>query len=282
MTHRRELISTKGFTLIELLVVIAIIAILAAILFPVFAQAKLAAKKTADLSNMKQTATGVAIYLNDYDDTFPENQVGNFSNWPASTAMWTSVLVTGPYIKNYDILLSPGDQRLTVNGQTDYTYGGAGMPTSRPWHQLSFLSNSFTNWGDHRTYWGLDSGAGNTGIFTVGTSESNTTDAPTTATSVGHPSNVIMFASGLYDYYHNFYGMPNGCLDSEIDYCYAWKGIYDTYQTIDASLAKVPTDPLYGMWRQFSGQSNFAFADTHAKGMSPSQVNQASYWLISQ
>ena len=60
----------NGFTLIELLVVIAIIAILAAILFPVFAQAKVAAKKTVDLSNLKQLGTSAQIYANDFDDTF--------------------------------------------------------------------------------------------------------------------------------------------------------------------------------------------------------------------
>jgi|GEM_PF-2130606 len=61
----------RAFTLIELLVVIAIIAILAALLFPVFAQAKLAAKKTASLSNMKQIALGLLLYVNDYDDNTP-------------------------------------------------------------------------------------------------------------------------------------------------------------------------------------------------------------------
>jgi len=61
----------RAFTLIELLVVIAIIAILAAILFPVFAQAKEAAKKTTTLNNFKQVATGTLIYTNDTDDTFP-------------------------------------------------------------------------------------------------------------------------------------------------------------------------------------------------------------------
>ena len=59
----------SAFTLIELLVVIAIIAILAAILFPVFAQAKLAAKKTVALSNAKETATATFLYKGDYDDT---------------------------------------------------------------------------------------------------------------------------------------------------------------------------------------------------------------------
>jgi prepilin-type N-terminal cleavage/methylation domain-containing protein len=60
----------KAFTLIELLVVIAIIAILAAILFPVFAQAKIAAKKTAAISNCKQFNLGSIMYQNDYDDMF--------------------------------------------------------------------------------------------------------------------------------------------------------------------------------------------------------------------
>src|SRR5947199_4837052 len=64
-------IKRKGFTLIELLVVIAIIAILAAILFPVFAQAREAARKTSCLSNEKQLALGWLMYAQDYDETFP-------------------------------------------------------------------------------------------------------------------------------------------------------------------------------------------------------------------
>src|SRR5437879_4143900 len=67
----RRQTASCGFTLIELLVVIAIIAILAAILFPVFAQAKAAAKATACLSNVKQSVVGALLYAQDYDDTWP-------------------------------------------------------------------------------------------------------------------------------------------------------------------------------------------------------------------
>lgn len=71
---------TRAFTLIELLVVIAIIAILAAILFPVFAQAKVAAKKTQAISNVKNLSTATQIYLSDYDDTFPLANIWNPQN----------------------------------------------------------------------------------------------------------------------------------------------------------------------------------------------------------
>src|SRR5580692_3511317 len=63
------LTTRKAFTIIELLVVIAIIPILAAILFPVFAQAKAAAKATVGVSNLKQVSLGLLMYSNDYDDS---------------------------------------------------------------------------------------------------------------------------------------------------------------------------------------------------------------------
>ena len=88
----------KAFTLIELLVVIAIIAILAAILFPVFAQAKVAAKKTQVLSNAKQMGTATLIYAADYDDLFPLSGV-NDGVWTTKTFFTISF----PYIKNVGI-----------------------------------------------------------------------------------------------------------------------------------------------------------------------------------
>jgi prepilin-type N-terminal cleavage/methylation domain-containing protein/prepilin-type processing-associated H-X9-DG protein len=123
----------RAFTLIELLVVIAIIAILAAILFPVFAQAKAAAKKTQCLSNAKQIGLGLYLYLNDSDDTLP------MANYPAAPAYvgppftvfswhtgagkaelsWADLLL--PYTKSTDIFKCPEDNSgplLDASGKT--------------------------------------------------------------------------------------------------------------------------------------------------------------------
>lgn len=98
----------KAFTLIELLVVIAIIAILAAILFPVFAQAKQAAKKSSDLSNMKQINTAIQMYLGDADDVYPQAYYYNNDNNSANGyTQWSGTV--SPYVKNLQIFVSPLD-----------------------------------------------------------------------------------------------------------------------------------------------------------------------------
>jgi prepilin-type N-terminal cleavage/methylation domain-containing protein len=100
----------KAFTLIELLVVIAIIAILAAILFPVFAQAKEAAKITSSLAQMKQLATGTFIYSADNDDFM--NPASMRTTTPSDTpTIWTERLF--PYIKSTQIFLAVGDSSST-------------------------------------------------------------------------------------------------------------------------------------------------------------------------
>jgi prepilin-type N-terminal cleavage/methylation domain-containing protein len=95
----------RAFTLIELLVVIAIIAILAAILFPVFAQAKAAAKATASLSNTKQIGTAQQIYLADYDDTYPIRRFCLQTTPLRTVYSWKQAM--HPYMKNKDIWTDP-------------------------------------------------------------------------------------------------------------------------------------------------------------------------------
>ncbi len=96
----------KAFTLIELLVVIAIIAILAAILFPVFAQAKAAAKKTAALSNTKQLILGIIMYTGDYDDTYYEHAQGMSTGTQGPNSLiWGGWMY--PYTKNAQIEIDP-------------------------------------------------------------------------------------------------------------------------------------------------------------------------------
>lgn len=92
----------RGFTLIELLVVIAIIAILAAILFPVFAQAKVAAKKTMVLSNAKQLGLAQMMYAADYDDIFSP-----VAHYTPGWEMRSFVVLCLPYIKNSGLVLDP-------------------------------------------------------------------------------------------------------------------------------------------------------------------------------
>ena len=103
-----------------MLVVIAIIAILAAILFPVFAQAKLAAKKASSISNQKQIVLAGAMYGGDVDDMLPLN-IQTYSTWPyqadGTTPAYTWVHLIQPYQKNLTIMVDPG------KGDSDNIFG---------------------------------------------------------------------------------------------------------------------------------------------------------------
>ena len=118
----------QGFTLIELLVVIAIIAILAAILFPVFAQAKAAAKKTVSLSNIKQTTLSAMLYSNDADDGLPDVPVYNDQ---AETYVFAAKL--NPYTKSAGLWkdpaspYQPGSVQHAAVDESNVIWGGVWM-----------------------------------------------------------------------------------------------------------------------------------------------------------
>lgn len=117
-----------GFTLIELLVVIAIIAILAAILFPVFAKAREKARQTQCLSNLKQLGNAIEMYKQDYDESFPGAYIYRGAFGDISQLYWWTTNLQ-PYLKNLGILVCPsGSQGLCCARPEDkgmkysYTY----------------------------------------------------------------------------------------------------------------------------------------------------------------
>jgi len=122
----------KGFTLIELLVVIAIIAILAAILFPVFSRAREQARKAACMSNAKQIGMALMMYCQDWDETYPMNRIGwGRPCWaPQQTPHMTWRTMIQPYLKNWQVFDCPSQSN--IKGEENGGWGGCPPPTTPP------------------------------------------------------------------------------------------------------------------------------------------------------
>ncbi len=134
-----------GFTLIELLVVIAIIAILAAILFPVFATAREKARQATSLSNCKQMANGFLMYMQDYDEWLPVSNNGRLP-WPRSSYYHNPDIVPwwdaiDPYVKNNQVWTCPSDPAPVkyLGGQANRVVPGRGLSYGQSYH---------LSWGD--------------------------------------------------------------------------------------------------------------------------------------
>jgi prepilin-type N-terminal cleavage/methylation domain-containing protein len=186
----------SAFTLIELLVVIAIIAILAAILFPVFAQAKQAAKKTVAISDMKQGVLASLMYLNDSDDSYMLSDSGSINGpgWGFGPPDTVPYQVMQPYMKNENISVDPMDpwQSLVerVNDQCKYM-GCTSFATATP-VQIAYAEGVRSNMGYNFAFfspWIYQFQA--TGVY-IGSASVN-------ASQVTQPAHTLMYATSIWN-----------------------------------------------------------------------------------
>ncbi len=168
--RRKE--AAKGFTLIELLVVIAIIAILAAILFPAFAKAREAARRSSCSSNLKQLGIAVMQYTQEYDETYP---AGIDPDWHNG---WSTIVQ--PYIKSIDVFRCPSDPNLAkVAGQSSDFWGAS----------LSYGANALV------VYNNATSQNENHGV--LGAAQGWIANTPTKMATIQRPSDTVMIAEKL-------------------------------------------------------------------------------------
>jgi prepilin-type N-terminal cleavage/methylation domain-containing protein/prepilin-type processing-associated H-X9-DG protein len=198
----------KGFTLIELLVVIAIIAILAAILFPVFAKAREKARQITCASNLKQLGLGYIQYYQDYDENFPVGQAGGCP-WPTAGIGWAGAIY--PYVKSAGVYACPDDSTTPGSGLNKISYAvnaqvsqgaiilaGVNQPSttvllsevtalqSQQFPENPAIANlSAADYGDNLiTAWGTNGTGGNhccnnsVGYYTTGPVQGNTNHDP--------------------------------------------------------------------------------------------------------
>jgi len=167
----------RGFTLIELLVVIAIIAILAAILFPVFARAREKARQTSCLSNCKQFGLAMLMYAQDYDGCFRASN-GDPAGNPIVTPMqgegrWQALSYYAPYIKNQQMYVCPSSRAATSYGQivwnsttgAMYNTGQQAIDTISANAPLGVAGTAWMAEGSNVWLWDWGEAAGNTSLF---------------------------------------------------------------------------------------------------------------------
>jgi len=240
--------SRAAFTLIELLVVIAIIAILAAILFPVFAQAKAAAKKTQSLSNIKQIALANLMYAGDTDDMFVVNGEPSPSNGWGWQMTW--MMHVQPYMKNLDVFRDPSDMHQVSAGTGPrYTYWANGVFAWGNGFEFRGVVNYSRSWTGH-----LEGRSG---------------------TAVTKPAETIMFAPRTKVAPGSGQTMLDGAFS-------AWHSVITIIDGVDQGKVlpgqKVDpwgkSDPTYkGLLDDVYGtQTVFSFVDGHAKVMNPGQT----------
>lgn len=243
----------KAFTLIELLVVIAIIAILAAILFPVFAKAREKARQTSCLSNMKQLGLGVLQYIQDYDETYPIGtpSFNQTANWPVEIL---------PYVKSIAVYTCPDDP---LNGHTA-SYVGA---------PISYGANAYVRYtGDTPHDHAFE------GLFPwyETSNQSFANEQPRSDAQINFPSATICLAEKHNADLTDAAAAVNGAAGVAAS---SWFNVFTNYYGGEGipDFTKSPTaaypDGVNGAVSvSHSDFANFLFADGHAKALRPTST----------
>jgi prepilin-type N-terminal cleavage/methylation domain-containing protein/prepilin-type processing-associated H-X9-DG protein len=264
----------NGFTLIELLVVIAIIAILAAILFPVFAQAREQARKTSCVSNLRQINTAVAMYTQDYDESLPLNFNQDLTT-PEGWFTWHDFVQ--PYMKSWQLLICPDSEYKKINPVTDFDpYFNYGMLPSAdatvagtPYY-LTRVAAWYQHYGPGNLKYDGLSGYGGDAVLGYAPGS----HASKSLAAVSRPGEyALIWDSGNWDSLHGVYGQTTG-----FGFCGGWVGFDFTYfspltrHTGGNNVCDSSTLPDGTQARQTQyglGMANVAFLDGHVKSMKP-------------
>ena len=262
----------RGFTLIELLVVIAIIAILAAILFPVFAKVRDKARQTSCASNLKQIALATLMYCQDNEEQFPigyiDDPVTNtVTSWPGEIA---------PYVKSIGVLACPND---SAAGKADKNPGW-GLDISYSSNSLSYI-----NWGS----WGTpqqETLLGPMGAaFAVWDDQTAGLPLSLNSSQITFPADSILFAetwsvdcaAGVG--HGNATTPPNWNVSLITDGTANWEPIGSTTST--GAFPGGPNGNTSSHMRSggnnVGGIQNFAFCDGHVKAMNPQMTNPGKW-----
>jgi prepilin-type N-terminal cleavage/methylation domain-containing protein/prepilin-type processing-associated H-X9-DG protein len=240
--------SKKGFTLIELLVVIAIIAILAAMLLPALAQAREKARQAISISNMKQLALAMEMYLNDYNQTYPPASI-NWNPWGLGAgtgvgSFWAWQIY--PYIKNWKVYYDPDESMYYQGFNTSLGLGQPGNQSAEgdpaDWNFLGY---------------GYNMGMGTSGQpdFDMGLCELYIPNVAITTNFVTTPSQTLLFGESAVPTYSGQYWAFG-------DTYFGWKGEY------------------FGNFQyRHSGGADIAFCDGHVQWYPETDLENREYYI---